>query len=76
MKENIEGSFSTAVPHVFARGSKYGPLQTDGFTYLCPDCGGYGYIADKDNQCLFCKSNGTIPIDDSRIRIAKEGVMV
>lgn len=32
-------------PDMFARGSEYGPLQSDGRTYLCPECGGYGYFA-------------------------------
>jgi len=52
---------------MWARGSIYGPLQTDGFDYLCPDCGGYGYICDSNKKCGFCEGNGTISLDDPRL---------
>jgi len=54
-------------PEVWAVGSKYGPLQCSGLDYLCPDCGGYGYLLDKDKTCEFCNGDGFIALDDSRI---------
>lgn len=53
-------------PSKWAAGSKYGPLQTDGTDYLCPDCGGYGKALDG-GKCGFCKGKETIPLDDKRI---------
>lgn len=67
----IEGSY--------ASGSKYKPLQTDGYNILCPECGGYGYLAGdssgsiyltaslpKSLTCTFCYQ-GYIPLDDERV---------
>ena len=50
-----------------AKGSKYGNLQSDGCDYLCPDCGGYGYLLDIDSKCSFCNGKGTIELDDERV---------
>jgi hypothetical protein len=52
----------------YAIGSKYAPLQTDGYDILCPECGGYGYIMDKKVMivCTFCYQ-GYIPLDDERV---------
>ena len=50
-----------------AKGSKYGNLQSDGHNYLCPDCGGYGFLLDTDSKCSFCNGNGTIALDDDRV---------
>ena len=52
---------------MYAKGSKCGPLQSDGYDYLCPDCGGYGYIADKNSKCDFCSGFGTIKLNDERV---------
>jgi len=65
----MKNSYDTQIPHVFAEGSVYGPLQTDGFDYLCPDCGGYGFILDKNATCEFCKGEGIIPLNDKRITL-------
>ena len=62
-----KGSYEPAIPYVWATGSKYGSLQTDGFDYLCPDCGGYGYNCNIDPKCGFCKGIGVITLTDSRI---------
>ena len=31
----------------WAIGTKHGPLQSDGCDYLCPDCGGYGFVSGR-----------------------------
>ena len=43
-------------------------LQTDGYDYLCPECGGYGYIHSIDDRCMFCSGMGVIALNDSRIK--------
>jgi RecJ-like exonuclease len=63
----VRGHYRRTDPAMFAKGSKYGPLQSDGFDYLCPDCGGYGYLPN-DPECGFCSGVGTIPLDDKRVK--------
>jgi DnaJ-class molecular chaperone len=45
--------------------SKYGPLQSNGIDYLCPECGGYGFI--DDDRCSICNGSGIIALDDVRV---------
>lgn len=54
------------ITSVRAKGTEYGPLLTDGYAYLCPDCGGYGTIHHK-KKCLYCKGIGEIPLNDPRV---------
>lgn len=58
----VEGSY--------ASGSKYKPLQTDGFDILCPDCGGYATVPHKGQQveCSFCSGKGHISLEDPRVK--------
>ena len=58
--------YQPAKPRVWAEGSEYGPLQTNGIDYLCPECGGYGYTPNE-KTCSFCKGEEVIPLDDNRI---------
>ena len=44
-------------------------LQSDGFDYLCPLCGGYGWV-DLNRKCEYCNGRGNIPLDDSRVLTA------
>lgn len=48
-----------------AKGSAYG-LLSDGYDWLCPECGGYGKIGVK-KKCRYCKGKGTFPLNDKRI---------
>jgi hypothetical protein len=57
----------------WAKGSSYGPLLSSNDNYLCPECGGYGYIGSKDNFCFFCGGKGFLEFDDERIE-EKENV--
>ncbi len=50
---------------VYSFGTMYGPLQCDGFSYLCPDCGGYGHV--PTGRCAYCKNTGEIALDDPRL---------
>ena len=52
----------------YLNGSKYGPLQSDGVDYLCPECGGYGFVGDYRYRyrCRICKGDGIIALDDVR----------
>jgi DnaJ-class molecular chaperone len=54
---------------MWAEGSTYGPLQSNGIDYLCPQCGGYGKCSGQD--CEFCNGVGTIALNDPRIRSNK-----
>jgi DnaJ-class molecular chaperone len=65
--EILINNYNVAVPNVWAKGSKYGRLQTDGFNYLCPECGGYGTVPPDQTKCDFCDGKETIPLDDKRI---------
>ena len=65
--DKIRYTYDTAHPPKWANGSEYGPLQSDRFSYLCPDCGGYGYMLDRDSKCSFCNGKGEIGLDDTRI---------
>lgn len=70
---SVPGKFVTEVPNTYARGSKYA-LLTDGHTYLCPECGGYGSIfhGDVNKLCGFCDGRGTIELTDARIHHGEE----
>jgi DNA-directed RNA polymerase subunit RPC12/RpoP len=59
-----------AVPGTSAKGSRYKPLLSDGFDYLCPDCGGYGTVPHKGKQveCPFCSGHCTISFEDPRVK--------
>ena len=61
------GVYVLTDPPRWAKGCTFGPLQSDGFAYLCPECGGYGYLYDRDATCDFCKGKASIPLDDPRI---------
>ena len=52
--------------NVYATGTKYGPLLSNGIDYLCPDCGGYGFTPDAD-VCSYCDGKKSIPLDDKRV---------
>jgi hypothetical protein len=54
-------------PPKYALGSNYGPLQTDGTDYLCPECGGYGWTQCGNVCCAFCGGSGILDMADSRI---------
>jgi len=54
-------------PSMWANGSQYGPLQCDGLDYLCPECGGYGFLGTNDTRCEFCLGSGTLALDDPRV---------
>ena len=59
-----------------AEGSDAAALQSDGFNYLCPECGGYGQVPtyrkhiNKSGQktCVFCKGSGYMDLTDSRVK--------
>ena len=58
----------TSTENTFAKGSNYGPLQSDGYSYLCPECGGYGFVADDNaGTCKFCNGTGELALTDERI---------
>ena len=64
------GCYSYPKKPVHASGTTYNPLQTDGETYLCPECGGYGTVpgeAMSNVKCDYCKGNGWIALNDERI---------
>ena len=65
------GHYRQRQPAMWATGSQYGPLQCDGCDYLCPECGGYGYLSTKGISCDFCKGLGSIALDDPRITTEK-----
>ena len=62
-----QGYYTQRNPETWAKGSEFGPLQCDGYDYLCPECGGYGYLYNKDARCGFCKGVGRIALDDPRL---------
>lgn len=64
----MKGHYRVASPEVLAAGSQFGPLQTDGHNYLCPDCGGYGTVPPDRTKCPFCDGKQTIPLDDERVK--------
>lgn len=51
---------------VYAKGTEYGPLLTDGHAYLCPDCGGHGTVPGG-KKCAYCKGVGEIALTDARV---------
>ena len=63
----MKHQYIVANPNVWANGSKYGRLLTDGYNYLCPECGGYGTVPPNRTRCAFCDGNQTLPMDDERI---------
>lgn len=63
------GDYYPTHPPLFAKGSKYGRLQTNGRSYLCPECGGYGKVGKK--KCRFCMGEGILCKDDLRIHEGK-----
>jgi hypothetical protein len=70
MSRTAKGRFVTVIPHRFARGATYCgvPLQSDGQEFLCPDCGGYGYVADDNcGTCPYCVGTGALPLHDQRV---------
>lgn len=69
-----EFHFKPSSPRMWAKGSEYGPLQTDGYVYLCPDCGGYGEVGKS--ACSFCLGNGIIELWDERVIANKEYQML
>lgn len=65
------GHYQVIPDNVYLRGSDYGPMQCDGFSYLCPQCGGYASVpgdgpGTEPRRCPCCR-NGTIALDDPRI---------
>jgi hypothetical protein len=62
----MKNEFRTIGPKMWAKGSSYGPLLTDGYNYLCPECGGYGYLP-TEKKCSFCNGEKVIPLDDKRV---------
>ena len=62
--ERVSGPY--AASDKFAIGSKYGPLLAGKNNYMCPDCGGYGFVPSA-KICAFCNGSGTISVSDSRI---------
>ena len=58
------------IDNVYAHGSNYGPLLSNGKEYLCPDCGGYKSY-ENHKMCPFCKGKGTISLRDKRIYCSK-----
>lgn len=63
----IRGQYRLTIPAMVATGSRYGRLQTDTHDYLCPECGGYGYLPGKA-KCDFCGGSGTLSLDDPRVK--------
>lgn len=61
----VRGWFRTVCPPLFFIGSIYGPLQSDGWVYLCPDCGGYGSV--PKGPCRLCGTTGEIFLHDARV---------
>lgn len=73
-RERDRGHFRTPEAHFCCAGTKYGPLQTDGFSFLCPDCGGYGMVPGKAGStvgCKFCGADGVIALDDARVSLER-----
>lgn len=50
----------------FAIGTKHGPLLACRIDYLCPDCGGYGFVPSAP-VCPYCDGVGTIQFTDRRV---------
>ena len=53
------------ITNKYAIGSKYGPLLTDEYNYLCPECGGYGMVFNT--KCEYCNGIGSISLEDERV---------
>ena len=62
-----QGSYVLTDPPVWAEGSKYGPLLSDGRDLLCPDCGGYGRCGWE--WCDFCEGRGVLDVGDARLTV-------
>lgn len=61
-----KGHFSV-VAGATAPDNKYGStMQSDGHSWLCPNCGGYCKV--PNGACEYCKGKGELPLTDSRIR--------
>jgi hypothetical protein len=43
-------------------------LQTDGFDYLCPQCGGYGTVLEGKMTCPCCMRKRIIRRYDPRVQ--------
>jgi DnaJ-class molecular chaperone len=62
----MKNEFRIIDPKMQAKGSVFSPLQTDGHNYLCPECGGYGYVP-KNPSCAFCDGSGLLELTDTRV---------
>lgn len=63
------GHFQPTERKFYLLGCKYGPMQSDGFVFLCPHCG--GHAVDGNGTCEHCNGTGEIRLDDERVREEK-----
>ena len=63
----VRGRYFVALPKVYTIDFPNSALQTDGFDFLCPQCGGYKKIFGQ-YSCEYCIGLGVISFDDGRIK--------